>query len=287
MSQGLYLGKFKKANAGDKRLQDDLRRFSGAIKARNERAYWFALAEKERAWQIRLANRPIMTGGLLRPSFANRPLPRLKPQPEHISGMIRKRRLARERRMQRLVDIQEDIQDLEFEAELEIGAAKLAGKEVESVYADHMEEWMIPLRQQKGMIRATFARDQRRRDEPYSQEMLDAIKAARREKIANKTRELERERRGEVLRRTILRRRKGPPAHVLALLTPEQRKMDKVVRNVSEVGYVAQIKRKLGFKLRRPNAWKAEIGSPKDEERLNRMVTKVLDESERRAERST
>lgn len=128
----------------------------------------------------------------------------------------------------------------------------------------------------------TFAQDQSRRDEPYSQEMLDAIKAARREKIANKTRELQRERRGEILRRTILRQRKAPPAHVLALLTPEQRKMDRIVRNVSEVGYVAKIKMKLGFKLRRPNAWKAEIGTPKNKERLDRKVKEFLDKSEKR-----
>lgn len=55
--------------------------------------------------------------------------------------MIRKRRLARERRMLKLADIKEDINDLQLEAELETGAARLAGKEVESVYASHMEEW--------------------------------------------------------------------------------------------------------------------------------------------------
>ncbi|KAG6856880.1 hypothetical protein H0H87_012460 [Tephrocybe sp. NHM501043] len=279
-----YLDAFKKANAGDKHQQAILQRYSRALAAKYERAYWNNLARQELAWQARLKNRPIMTGGFLRPTFANRPLPRLKPQPWHITAMIRNRRAARERRMVALGDIQEYFQDLTFEARLEAGAAELAGKVgvVEPVFASHLGEWMEPFKKQQAMIKETFVRDQRRRDEPYSKEMLDAIMAARREKIANKTRELERERRGEILRRTILRQRKGPPAHVLAMLTPEQRRIDKAVRNVSEVGYVAKLKRKLGFKLRNPNAWKAEIGAPADKGRLGRMVREVLDESERR-----
>ncbi|KAG6865178.1 hypothetical protein C0991_004621 [Blastosporella zonata] len=280
-----YLNAFKKANAGDKHQQAIMQRYSRALDAKSKMEYWNSLARKELAWQAKLANRPIMTGGFLRPTFANRPLPRLKPQPWHITSMIFKRRAAREKRMIALADIQERIQDLNFEAKLEAGAAELARKvgAVEPVFASHLSEWLEPFKVQQDMIKKTLDRDQRRRDEPYSKEMLDAIMAARREKVANKTRELQRERGGEILRRTILRQRKGPPAHVLAMLTPEQRKMDKVVRNVSEVGYVAKIKRKLGFKLRNPNAWRAEIGAPEDKERLGRMVREVLDQSDRRA----
>ncbi|KAG6813935.1 hypothetical protein H0H92_005189 [Tricholoma furcatifolium] len=279
-----YLEAFKKANTGDEKEMARMERFSRSIARRREKAYDKSIALKELAWQKRLANRPIMTGGFLRPTFANRPLPRLKPQPMHITGMILKRRAARERRMLTLAELQESILDLKIEAEIESGAAELAGKvgEVEPAFATHMHEWLAPIRQQQNMIKETLVRDQQRRNEPYSKEMLDAILAARREKIANKTRELERERHGEILKRTILRRRKGPPAHVLAMLTPEQRKLDKIVRNVSEVGYVATIKRKLGFKLRNPEAWKAEIGAPKDKDRLDRLVKEVLDESERR-----
>jgi hypothetical protein len=116
----------------------------------------------------------------------------------------------------------------------------------------------------------------------YSPEMLATIKRARREKILNKTRERERERRGEVLGRTIRRRNKGPPAHVLALMTREERHMDKVVRDVSEVGYVGQVKRRLGFRLRDPEGWKVEIGKVEDKERLDAMMGMVVNENERR-----
>jgi hypothetical protein len=116
----------------------------------------------------------------------------------------------------------------------------------------------------------------------YTPEMLAAIKRARHEKVINKTRERERERRGEVLRQTIRRRNKGPPAHVLARMTPEEKHMDKVVRNVSEVGYVGQVKRRLGFRLKDPDGWKLEIGKVEDKERLDAMMSMVERENERR-----
>ncbi|KAF5382048.1 hypothetical protein D9615_004459 [Tricholomella constricta] len=261
-----FLDAFKRANAGDEKQQAIMKRYSQALGTKSDKEYWKHLARNEMAWQIKLANRPIMTGGYLRPTFANRPLPRLKPQPLAITGMIRKRRAARERRVVKLTELQESLIDLRLEAEFESGVARLAGKDANftSVYASHLDEWMEPLKELRKEISQTFPRDQQRRDEPYSLEMLEAIKAARREKIANKTRERERERRGEVLRRTILRQRKGPPAHVLAVMTPEQRRMDKIARSVSEVGYVAKVKRKLGFKLRHPDTWKVELGMSKE-----------------------
>ena len=110
-------------------------------------------------------------------------------------------------------------------------------------------------------IRQTFRRDDARRKTPYPPELLHQIKAARREKVENKTREYQREARGEVIRRTILRRSKGPPAHIRAKMAPQERHWDRVSRSsVSEVGYVGMIKRKLGWKLRNPEAWKAENG---------------------------
>jgi hypothetical protein len=112
--------------------------------------------------------------------------------------------------------------------------------------------------------------------------MLAAIKQARRDKILNKTRQLERERRGEILPSTIRRRNKGPPAHILSMMTPKAKRVDKLARNVSEVGSVAWAKRKLGHKLRDPAAWKREIGRPEDKERLDKMEVEVRLENEKR-----
>lgn len=134
----------------------------------------------------------------------------------------------------------------------------------------------------KAEIDNAFKRTDEIAQAPYPPEMLESIKQARREKIANKTRELARERRGEILQRTKLRQNKGPPPHVLAKMTPAQRKMDKIVRNVSEVGYVAQVKRKLGFKLRDPDAWKKENGSLENKETLDRITRDIINENMRR-----
>lgn len=141
-----------------------------------------------------------------------------------------------------------------------------------------------PIRNMIREIYDTFQRDVDRSLTPYDPEMLGAIKRARREKIINKTRERERERRGVILPRTIRRRNQGPPAHILARMTSEQRHMDKVVRHVSEVGYVGQVKRKLGFRLRDPEAWKVEIGRKEDKKRLDAMLEMVTNENERRRE---
>ena len=41
---------------------------------------------------------------------------------------------------------------------------------------------------------------------------------------------------------------------MLAKMSPERREMDKISRSLSEVGYVALVKRLLGFKLKDPEA---------------------------------
>lgn len=113
----------------------------------------------------------------------------------------------------------------------------------------------------------SFKLDEERLNTPFSPSLLSQIRSARHRRHVNKQTERLREKRGEVLRRTIKRRNKGPPAHVLALMTPEERKMDKVVRSVSEVGFVGMMKRRMGFKLRDGESWKKEFGWSSEEER--------------------
>ena len=131
-------------------------------------------------------------------------------------------------------------------------------------------------------LQAALTRDEERAKRPFPPALVAQIKAARREKIANKTRELQRERSGLVIRRTILRRAKGPPAHVLARMTEAQRRMDKASRSVSEVGYVAMVKRRLGWKLRDPEASKIEMGRPENRARLEKEAMALAAENERR-----
>lgn len=249
-----------------------------------------------------MRNRSILTGSYLRPSPSNGPLPRLKPQPAHISCMIHKRRKAREARLERGAQIAEWRKYLKGEAHFELALEDKARKDGASssmVYPKHLNDWsaltsfyvprpntndnvVAPLANMYTGLLKTYQLDEARSRLGFPPEMLKAIKQARRDKIQNKTRELERERRGEILRRTIRRRNKGPPAHRIATMTKEERRMDKAARSVSEVGYVGMVKRKLGWKLRDPEAWKKEDGSPQDKPRLDRMLEELRAENERR-----
>lgn len=113
--------------------------------------------------------------------------------------------------------------------------------------------------------------------------MIEAIFEARREKIRNKTREKERERLGEFTRNAIRRGRKGPPAHVLAIMSPERRQMDRVARSPSEVGYVALVKRKLGRKLKDPEAG-LELGEKELRPVLDKARNMIREENRKRKE---
>ena len=139
-----------------------------------------------------------------------------------------------------------------------------------------------PIKQVLQEIEETFKRDQERANRPFPPELLDQIIEARRTKIRNKTLEKERERRGEILKSTLRRQRKGPPAHILAKMSPERRRMDKVARSVSEVGYVALVKRRLGMRLKDPDAG-LELGEEKNRPLLTHAASMLNKENRKRA----
>lgn len=88
---------------------------------------------------------------------------------------------------------------------------------------------------------------------PISDKLLEQVLDARRNKIANKTKERERERRGEVLPRTIKRCRKGLTAHLLSTMSEKQKREELIVqRSVAQVGYVGLLKKRKGWKLKEP-----------------------------------
>lgn len=200
------------------------------------------------AWQHRLLNRPIVTGALFRPSIYNGPLPRLNPQPTHISGMLHKRRKARSKRVDRQRALYSHLQDLSLEAEFE-DQLELA-EPARTFSGENLAAWRAPLDDKLAEITASFERDNARASRPTPPELIQQLKAARREKVANKTRERQREARGEVLMSTRRRSRLGFPAHVLVRWSPEERKANLIARrSVGQVGYVGQVKRRLGYKI--------------------------------------
>ncbi len=91
-----------------------------------------------------MRTRPIMTGAYLRPTIYNGPLPRLTPQPAHITGMITWRRKARVRRMAKFDVYQEYTRllgtEIQFERELAQAAAQ-DGIPMQRVYTDDSQAW--------------------------------------------------------------------------------------------------------------------------------------------------
>ena len=68
---------------------------------------------------------PIYTGGFVRPTIYHGPLPRIKPQSEHVSMLIKKRMRARERRLSLKTQLLDDLNDLRLESKFEEGLRKL------------------------------------------------------------------------------------------------------------------------------------------------------------------
>ncbi|KAH7929243.1 hypothetical protein BV22DRAFT_138322 [Leucogyrophana mollusca] len=277
-----WLDIFLKAKEGDSKLNAVLTRYDRMIGAKRDKEEWKLRIRDAFEWQDKLLHRPIFKGSFIRPTLYNTLLPRLSPQPKAISAMIFKRRTARARRY----DIKERLQswtdDLRHESMFE--AALVGGRD--RVYSGALNEWEQPIRQRQRAIHDTFMRDTARERSPYPTNLLRAGKQARRDKILNKTREREREARGEVLTSTIKRRRTGPPAHVLETMTAQQRILDRAVRAPGEVGYVAIAKMRRGMKLKHPEKWKRELGSDVQRTELGQVESQIRVENERRRDRS-
>lgn len=139
-----------------------------------------------------------------------------------------------------------------------------------------------PLRDKLRIIRKANERDYDRLYSDYPPRLLLRGLEARRQKIQYKTRQYARERDGEVFPSTLARMRQGPPAHVLAKMTPEERRADRIMRSPSEAGYTAAVKIKMRRKLKDGETWGMEDGRMEEWERLERLEEEVRKENMRR-----
>ncbi|KAH9851702.1 hypothetical protein C2E23DRAFT_732488 [Lenzites betulinus] len=273
----------RKAKAGEEHLQAVCLRYSRMIEGAARQAQADALFEAELAWYERIRTRPVLTGAYHKPTIFNGPLPRLLPQPAHITGMIVSRRKSRQRRIARRDEMQEMTALLEAERTFETQLSNATGvRAFKRDFVEGFDGWRAPLAEDAKAMKASLERERARLRTPFPPELLEQIKSARRARIENKTRERERERRGEMTNRLLRQMRKSPPAHMLALMSPRRRRMDSIARSVSEVGYVAKVKRALGYKLRDPHAWEAELGPKEKMEMMNRMAEEIEQENIRR-----
>ena len=79
----------------------------------------------------------------MRPTFYHGPLPRMKPQPTAISGMIRTRMKARTARIEKQSRLQADLELLAEERNFEMGLRELSGIDFPTFYSNwsDYEQW--------------------------------------------------------------------------------------------------------------------------------------------------
>ena len=99
-----------------------------------------------------------------------------------------------------------------------------------------------PIQQHEKRINASFMLDTERASSKFSEELLERIKAARRNLISNKTHERKREREGEMVMATFRRIKQGPPAHVLTRMSEKEKRKDRIMREVGAGGYSKWVK---------------------------------------------
>lgn len=137
-----WLEYFKRAEQGDIKFQNILNRYERMIASKREKTAWKMRILEAFNWEAKLRSRPIFKGSFIRPSFDNKLLPRLIPQPAHITGMIVRRRLARDRRWQQRETLKSWAHDLRCESLFEYALLKSARGENAGV-AQHMRGRML------------------------------------------------------------------------------------------------------------------------------------------------
>lgn len=296
-----WLESFKRAEQGDIKFQNVLSRYERMIATKREKTAWKMRILEAFNWEAKLRSRPIFKGSFIRPSLDNKLLPRLAPQPVHITGMIVRRRIARERRWEQREILKSWANDLRNESFFEDALLKSAtvdtgkGNHVKKRPRKHLvlapvytgeaqSEWREPFLKRLTTLKECMVRDIRRHRSAPPPGLLLQGKQARREKVANKTSQRQRERSGEVTTTTIRRRRSAPPAHVRELMTPRQLLVDRAIREASEGGWSGAVKAHMGVHMHMPEKWKAEGGWEDEEKKklLDDMEREIRAENERR-----
>ncbi|EIN13030.1 hypothetical protein PUNSTDRAFT_98064 [Punctularia strigosozonata HHB-11173 SS5] len=272
------LDTFLQAEGGNERLKRLLSRYSAMISAKRAKARLERAVHEQFHEEYLRATRPILTGAYLRPSLYNPPLPRMLRQPHALSIMIYKRRRAHDVRIANESAMKERKLELNREMTFERGLLESLqkGEAFESHFLKYRNEWREHLNAQEEAIARSFDLENARLQTPFPPSVLDSIKAARTRKIAYYTSMRARERAGEHTPLSVERMRRMPPAHVLQQMSQQQRINDRVVRSVSEVGYVGMVKERVGVRTRRRGLWRVyEEGKEENRERLDRMAEEI------------
>lgn len=172
---------FQLANDGDEAAQSTLHAREVALADRNHRRSWNEFWAKKVHGQKYPKRIPHHSGALLPPTIYNRPLPRYKPvQPTAVSMMIYRRRVARLRRSERQMEVNEMLAAQRMEADFV--SQLLQGERGATRASSEMKEFEARLRAQQRVIQEGFARDQARSLMQFDRKTLVMAQRARRAK---------------------------------------------------------------------------------------------------------
>ncbi|CAE6402139.1 unnamed protein product [Rhizoctonia solani] len=151
-----------------------------------KRVYWRDIYRRELEWIYQMRNRPILTGGFMRPTLFHKLVPRMIRQPIHLSMMIRRRRLARLQRLEeqrRLVEWKRDIiREREFESRL-IQAGFLDPQD--AIW--QTDDWLTPIERRIALIQEAYTRDRRRALHVFPPHIVAQVHQARTRRLERKT----------------------------------------------------------------------------------------------------
>lgn len=141
----------------------------------------------------KIEEKPRLTGGFLRPTLFNPPLPRLKPQPQRLSMMIKQRIRRREARIEAFRQLQEQQEDMRKE----VGFLRNLGLDWPEKIGDWSSgvgarSWETEFNRQGKAIDERFAREQKRSEMKYTDKMYIRIMRAKREKYERLAKRAER-----------------------------------------------------------------------------------------------
>ncbi|KAG6333597.1 hypothetical protein ID866_5497 [Astraeus odoratus] len=277
-----WLDTFQRAKAGDAKLRAILDRYDRMIAVKREEQMWRECIHQVFTEEAAARTRPIFKGSFIRQTFSNRLLPRLVPQPENIGGIIRWRRSARERRLEKKEELRDWMDDLKRECALETELSQGHGLGKRDFTVHTLRMWLRPLQDKLKDTEDALMRDVKRLHAPYPRQLLLAAKRARQRRVANKTLQKEREARGLYFPSTLRRMKKGPPTHILEKMTPEQLKLYRISLGPAEGGYTAAVKLKQGMKLRKAGLWRLEGGQEQNQTEVEQRQNEIMAENERR-----
>jgi hypothetical protein len=169
------LDRVRSTSSSSSSLEEDATAFASQVAARLASD---AAVAAERA--VQKARPPFLTGGFMRGTLFNPPMPRMKPQPERISVMIRSRALRRTRRITKDRRADEEMEDMRREIAFWRRLGVDSTQQLGDWSSSSGVSWETEYLNYKRLLGAQFDLEAERGMALFTPEQMGAVKEARR-----------------------------------------------------------------------------------------------------------